>query len=192
MTKARHINLSNYLKEQVAKHTKAYACDLELDLDRMKTLFQLDNSDAYFYVMVREAGTYAFRVRDVFLKNTFQNIAWTTYASPSYGYIGSIHAFLIHITGIWGGDLFGHVREISYPDSVMDVELHAVSAGTCTYMFQDGTEVECPADCPKDCACIPICEKVQAGNKLLKSIVHPAERASRFEKLVQTRQQAVQ
>jgi hypothetical protein len=193
LTKTR--NISNFLREEVSRYVKHYQEDLNLDLDKMKLLFQADAKDNDFYILLRTCGTNSFRIRDVYLKNTFPHTAFTYYADPSYGY-DDVIAYSVHIGKVWGGDLMGTVKKIPYKKVVEDVLKYAVEPGACKYFFADGSVISCDKRCDECQNCI-IAEKVsgtdenekaptESGVKILYTFMLPEEDENDFNRMVKS------
>ena len=187
-TKGQPENLSKKLHELVDQITLSYKEDLESDLERMKTLFRADAAN-YFYVLIRRHGTYAFRVRDIYLNNTFQQIAWLHYAEE---YPDGAKIFGVKIDHLHGGDIFGFITPISFEKSAEDVKKHKFDVEHIDYCFADKTTETCPANCPLTCDCEAVKGKINSGIKLLQVKAYPREKDElRFEELIRSREQQI-
>lgn len=123
----RLVNLTNYFRAEAERHIQVYDDDLEADLLRMHMDLKQGQEDRCYYVMLRRCGSYAFKVRDVFLRNTTANTIWMHYSEPHVGYSDDdVLAYVVRVEKAWGGDLFGRVKQVKYKDTILDVQKNAV------------------------------------------------------------------
>ena len=158
MTKQGLVNISTFLRETGERVIKHYKEDLTQDMENMKRWFSVDQNDRYFYVMLRECGSYVFRIPDLFIRETPQHLIWTSYNDPVYKSDAAIEAYAVKVEKIWGGNLFGSVKRLSYEQSAEDVRKHAVPCEHVFVRLSDGAELTCGKRCP--CAAHPNCPVV--------------------------------
>ena len=87
----------------------------------------------------RPSGTYCFRERDVFLKDTRQHNTWRFYGEQTRDHI---LAYAVTITGTEGGKIKGDLYELDYPQHFKHVAEQALSADTVTLNYEHGSRTQ--------------------------------------------------
>lgn len=87
----------------------------------------------------RPSGTYCFRERDVFLKDTRQHNTWRFYGEQTRDHI---LAYAVTITGTAGGKIKGNLYELDYPQHFKHVAEQALPADTVTLHYERGSRTQ--------------------------------------------------
>lgn len=129
-----------YLGAIVQKNTAHYQSDFEHDKERLReAASKPDISDRTFYWMSRNSGTWCFRERDVFMRDSDQNIAWQHYESEK-----NILTFRILITGLDGEKLTGEIQPFDYAEQIQRLKQSALPIRQVTGVYGDGTPFAAP------------------------------------------------
>ena len=83
----------------------------------------------------RPSGTYCFRERDVFLKDTRQHNTWKYYGEQTND---TVLAYAVELTGKENGKLMGNLYELDYPQHFRRVAENSVPADNCTLIYEHG------------------------------------------------------
>ena len=87
----------------------------------------------------RPSGTYCFRERDVFLKDTRQHNTWRFYGEQTRDHI---LAYAVTITGTEDGKIKGDLYELDYPQHFKHVAEQALPADTVTLHYKHGNRTQ--------------------------------------------------
>ena len=129
-----------YLGVIVRQNTAHYQSDFEYDKERLREAANKpDISDRTFYWMSRDSGTWCFKERDVFMRDSHQNITWTYYEGEE-----KILAFRVLITGLDGDKLTGEIQPLNYAEQVQRVKRSALPISQVTGVYNDGTAFTAP------------------------------------------------
>ena len=129
-----------YLGAIVRRNTAHYQSDFEYDKERLREAANKpDISDRTFYWMSRDSGTWCFKERDVFMRDSQQNITWTYYEGEE-----KILAFRVLITGLDGDKLIGEIQPLNYAEQVQRVKRSALPIRQVTGVYNDGTAFTAP------------------------------------------------
>lgn len=129
-----------FLGAVVQRNTKHYQSDFEADKKLLLNAASLPSlSDRTFYWMSRDCGTWCFKERDVFLRDTTQNITWQYYEGES-----GILAFRVVITGRDGEKLTGDIFPFNYAEQVQRVKRSALPIRQVSGVYVDGTPFVAP------------------------------------------------
>lgn len=129
-----------YLGAIVRENTAHYQSDFEYDKKMLReAASKPDAADRTFYWMSRDCGTWCFRERDVFMRDSEQNVTWQYYEGES-----GILAFRVLITGIEGEKLAGEIQPFDYAEQVQRVKRSALPIHHVTGVYEDGTPFTAP------------------------------------------------
>lgn len=82
MNKFENIDILESLEQIMLQNTEFYRSDFEIDKEVIRKYSSSDKKeDKSLLWMSRQSGTYCFRERDVFVRNTSQFITWVYYLS---------------------------------------------------------------------------------------------------------------
>lgn len=125
----------SYLGAIVQQNTEIYQSDFESDKKLLREAASKPSiSDRTFYWMSRDCGTWCFKERDVFMRDSDQNITWQNYEGES-----GILAFRVLITGLDGDKLTGEIQPFNYAEQVQRVKRSALPIKQVTGVYEDGT-----------------------------------------------------
>ena len=129
-----------YLGAIVQQNTAHYESDFEYDKKMLREAADKPSAaDRTFYWMSRDCGTWCFKERDVFMRDSDQNITWQYHE----GELG-ILAFRVLITGLDGGKLTGEIQPFNYAEQVQRVKRSALPIKQVTGVYEDGTPFIAP------------------------------------------------
>ncbi|WP_285824064.1 hypothetical protein [Schaedlerella arabinosiphila] len=128
-TKFSNVDILDFMKKVVEKHTRYYQSDFEIDKETLRrAAVKQEHQEKTFIWLCRTHGTWCLLERNVFLKDTSEYITFNYYAEQS---TESVLAFVIEITSDTQDSITGnmytldyaahcnHVRSVSlYPESV--------------------------------------------------------------------------
>lgn len=136
----RTADVLGYLGAIVRQNTAHYQSDFESDKKLLlEAADKPDAADRTFYWMSRDCGTWCFRERDVFMRDSEQNVTWQYYEGES-----GILAFRVLITGIEGEKLAGEIQPFDYAEQVQRVKRSALPIHHVTGVYEDGTPFTAP------------------------------------------------
>lgn len=121
-TKFSNVDILDFMRKVVAKHTRYYQSDFEIDKETLRrAAVRQKQQEKTFIWLCRTHGTWCLLERNVFLKDTSEYITFNYYAEQS---TESVLAFVIEITGnVYTLDYAEHcnyVRSVSlYPETVL-------------------------------------------------------------------------
>ena len=129
-----------FLGAVVRQNTAHYQSDFEYDKKMLREAAGKPNAaDRTFYWMSRDCGTWCFKERDVFMRDSDQNITWQYHEGES-----GILAFRVLITGLDGGKLTGEIQPFNYAEQVQRVKRSALPIKQVTGVYEDGTPFIAP------------------------------------------------
>lgn len=131
-----------YLGVVLAENTQQYQSDFEYDKKMLReAALKPKAEDRTFYWMSRPGGTWCFKERDVFIRDTEPNITWRYYESES----NNIRAFRVLVSGIdENGKLIGDIQPFHYLSQVQRVNRSALPLHQVTGFYEDGTPFVAP------------------------------------------------
>ena len=131
------------LEAIMKQNTGFYQSDFDIDRQIIAEKAASPNKeDKTLLWLSRPSGTYCFRERDVFIKDTAPNNTWRFYKEQTRDLI---LAYAVELTGIQGGKIKGNLYELDYEKHYERVKDNTVDAGTVTLVYEQGTR-EQPAD----------------------------------------------
>lgn len=129
-----------FLGAVVRQNTAHYQSDFEYDKKMLREAAGKPSAaDRTFYWMSRDCGTWCFRERDVFMRDSNQNITWQYHEGES-----GILAFRVHITGLNGDKLSGEIQPFDYAEQVQRVKRSALPIKQVSGVYEDGTPFVAP------------------------------------------------
>ena len=148
MRKYENIDVIAALGAVVELNTEHYKSDFRYDVERLKKAARnTDGENNRFLWLSRQSGTYCFRERDVYIKDTAAYNYWHGSAkllgSPDFYrpviVDDRILAYAVNITGIVNGKVKGDLYELDYRDHIRQLEKNAQPLYTVTVGYEDGT-----------------------------------------------------
>ena len=124
-----------YLGAVVAKNTQHYQSDFEYDKKMFREAAdKADAADRTFYWMSRACGTWCFNERDVFMRDSRQNITWLDHEDEK-----SILTYRVLVTGTdESGNLIGDIQPFNYYEQVKRIKRSALPIHQVTGTYDDG------------------------------------------------------
>lgn len=140
MNKFENVDIIASLDAIMRQNTSFYRNDFEID----KEIFQKAAArpaaeDKRLLWLSRPSGTYCFRERDVFLKDTRQHNTWRFYGEQTRD---NVLAYAVTITGTEGGKIKGDLYELDYPQHFKHVAEQALPADTVTLHYEHGSRTQ--------------------------------------------------
>ena len=136
----RTADVLSYLGAIVRQNTAHYQSDFEYDKKLLREAADKpDAADRTFYWMSRDCGTWCFRERDVFMRDSNQNITWQYHEGES-----GILTFRVLITGLDGDKLIGEIQPFDYAEQVQRVKRSALPIHQISGVYEDGTPFVAP------------------------------------------------
>lgn len=112
MQKFENVDVIAALGEIMRQNTAFYQSDFDIDKGIIQRATASDQAvDKALLWMSRPSGTYCFRERDVFLKDTRQHNTWRFYGEQTRD---KILAYAVELTGIKDGTIRGNLYELDY------------------------------------------------------------------------------
>lgn len=125
MRKFENVDIINSLRRIMNINTEHYKTDFIKDADKIHLLSLSDNPEnKSLLFMSRTNGTYCFRERYVFTKDTFEYNTWKYYGEQTND---KILAYAVKITGVEKGVIKGNLYKLDYPKHfkhVIDVAIN--------------------------------------------------------------------
>lgn len=137
MNKFENVDVFAALEQIMRQNTAFYQSDFEIDKEIIQRAAASEKAeDRVLLWMSRPAGTYCFRERDVFLKDTRQHNTWKFYGEQTHD---RILAYAVELTGTDRGKVRGNLYELDYPQHFRHVIAEAVRADTITLYYENGS-----------------------------------------------------
>lgn len=125
------------LNALMRQNTGFYQSDLEIDKEIIaRAAASPDAADKTLLWLSRPSGTYCFKERDVFLKDTGPHNTWRFHKEQTRD---RILAYAIELTGVEDGKIRGNLYELDYAQHYQRVKEQAVPADMVrlTYAYGD-------------------------------------------------------
>ena len=143
LNKFEDVDVFASLEAIMKQNTGFYQSDFDIDRQIIAEKAASPNKeDKTLLWLSRPSGTYCFRERDVFIKDTAPNNTWRFYKEQTRDLI---LAYAVELTGVQGGKIKGNLYELDYEKHYECVKDNTVDAGTVTLVYEQGTR-EQPAD----------------------------------------------
>ena len=140
MNKFENVDIIASLDAIMRQNTAFYQSDFEIDKEIIqKAVASPAAEDKRILWLSRPSGTYCFRERDVFLKDTRQHNTWRFYGEQTRDHI---LAYAVTITGTEGGKIKGDLYELDYPQHFKRVAEQALPADTVTLHYERGSRTQ--------------------------------------------------
>ena len=147
MNKFENVDVLDALEQIMRQNTAFYQSDFQIDKEIIQQAAASDRAeDRALLWMSRPSGTYCFRERDVFLKDTRQHNTWKFYGEQTRDHI---LAYAVEITGIEGGKVRGHLYELDYPQHFRHVK-DCAQPVIANRLFYERGQRDIPASQPFD------------------------------------------
>lgn len=132
-----NVDVISVLTDVLNENTEYYKSDFEHDKRWLKEAVQKDNpEDKIFYWLSRSHGTHLLGEREVFIKDSPENITflhWYAEKEPS------IRAYAVVVTGEADGKIIGNVYDIDYPQICEYIKENAAVADNKTMYYEHGS-----------------------------------------------------
>lgn len=140
MNKFENVDIIASLDAIMRQNTAFYQSDFEIDKEIIqKAAASPAAEDKRLLCLSRPSGTYCFRERDVFLKDTRQHNTWRFYGEQTRD---NVLAYAVTITGIVDGKIKGDLYELDYPQHFKHVAEQGLPADTVTLHYERGSRTQ--------------------------------------------------
>ena len=118
------------------QNTAFFQSDFDIDKEILREAAARSAAeDKQLLWLSRPSGTYCFRERDVFLKDTRQHNTWKYYGEQTND---TVLAYAVELTGKENGKLMGNLYELDYPQHFRRVAEKSVPADNYTLIYEHG------------------------------------------------------
>lgn len=139
MNKFENVDILDFLEQIMLQNTQYYQSDFEIDRQVIWRYAGSDKTeDKNLLWMSRRCGTYCFRERDVFVKDTAQFITWIHYIDSSDEHILS---YAVEIIGKEDGQIRGNLYELDYRQLSRRIKDKAVPVVNCKLLYENGEKI---------------------------------------------------
>ena len=143
LNKFEDVDVFASLEAIMKQNTGFFQSDFDIDRQIIAEKAASPNKeDKTLLWLSRPSGTYCFRERDVFIKDTAPNNTWRFYKEQTRDLI---LAYVVELTGVQDGKIKGNLYELDYERHYERVKDNTVDAGTVTLVYEQGTR-EQPAE----------------------------------------------
>ena len=143
MQKFENVDVIAALGEIMRQNTAFYQSDFDIDKGIIQRATASDQAvDKALLWMSRPSGTYCFRERDVFLKETRQHNTWRFYGEQTRD---KILAYAVELTGIKDGTIRGNLYELDYQQHYRHVIDAALPVSVNRLFYERGSR-DIPAE----------------------------------------------
>lgn len=131
------VDVTASLEAIMKQNTGFYQSDFDIDKQIIAEKAASPNKeDKTLLWLSRPSGTYCFRERDVFIKDTAPNHTWQYYKEQSSD---PILAYAVELTGVQDGKIKGNLYELDFEKHYERVKENAVDEGNVMLVFEHGT-----------------------------------------------------
>ncbi len=131
--KFKDMDVEASLRAVMERNTRHYQSDFEYDKARFLRAAQSENAeDKTLYWLSRPAGTWCFRERDIFIRDSEAFLTWQHYKDSS----DSILAYTVEITGLENGRVMGTLYSQDYRAMAEHIDRAALTADTVSIRFE--------------------------------------------------------
>lgn len=135
MRKYENVDVISTLGVIMEINTEHYKSDFQYDIENFKKAAAApDAENTHLLWMSRPSGTWSFRERDVYVKDSSANHTWSIYADTR----DTILAYAVEIIGENGGKVMGNLYELDYMRHVKEVNRHAQPPVDVTLFLAEG------------------------------------------------------
>ena len=143
MQKFENVDVLAALGEIMRQNTAFYRNDFDIDKEIIKRAAASDQAvDKTPLWMSRPSGTYCFRERDVFLKDTRQHNTWRFYGEQTRD---KILAYAVELTGTKDDTIRGNLYELNYQQHFRHVIDAALPVSVNRLFYERGSR-DIPAE----------------------------------------------
>lgn len=143
MNKFENVDVLAVLEQIMRQNTAFYQDDFEIDKEMIRKAAASDKAeDKTLLWMSRPSGTYCFRERDVFLKDTRQYNTWKFYGEQTRDHV---LAYVVELTGKVGGKIRGTLYELDYQQHFRHVIDAALPVSVSRLFYEHGSR-DIPAE----------------------------------------------
>lgn len=143
MQKFENVDVIAALGKIMRQNTAFYQSDFDIDKGIIQRAAASDQAvDKTLLWMSRPSGTYCFRERDVFLKDTRQHNTWRFYGEQTRD---KILAYAVELTGIKDGTIRGNLYELDYQQHYRHVIDAALPVSVNRLFYERGSR-DIPAE----------------------------------------------
>lgn len=136
LQKFENVNVIASLEAIMKQNTAFYQSDFDIDKQILqKAAISPIPEGKRLLWFSRPSGTYCFRERDVFLKDTRQHNTWRFYGEQTHD---TILAYAVELTGTEQGKIKGNLYELDYPQHFREVIEKSISADNYTLLYEHG------------------------------------------------------
>lgn len=122
------------------QNTAFFQSDFDIDKEILREAAARSAAeDKKLLWLSRPSGTYCFRERDVFLKDTRQHNTWKYYGEQTND---TVLAYAVELTGKENGKLMGTLYELDYPQHFRRVAEKSVPADNYTLIYEHGERTQ--------------------------------------------------
>jgi len=137
MAKFENVDILGTLEAILRQNTAFYQDDFGIDRERIEEAVKSKRAeDKMLLWMSRKAGTYCFRERDVFLKDTGSFHTWVYYGEQRHD---QILAYAVELSGVEGGIIRGNIYELDYYKHFQHVLETALRVSVNHLFYENGT-----------------------------------------------------
>lgn len=140
MNKFENVDIIASLDAIMRQNTAFYQSDFEIDKEIIqKAAASPAVWDKRLLWLSRPSGTYCFRERDIFLKDTRQHNTWRFYGEQTRD---NVLAYAVTITGTEDGKIKGDLYELDYREHFKHVAEQGLPADTVTLHYEHGSRTQ--------------------------------------------------
>lgn len=135
--KFENVDVEQCLRSVMERNTKHYQSDFEYDVGSMERIAQTKHPERTpLFWMSRPSGTWCFRERDVFIRDSDAFYTWQFYKDTR----DTILAYTVEITGMEGAAIKGNLYTQDYRAMAEHIERTALPAASVTVQFEGQSE----------------------------------------------------
>ena len=137
LNKFEDVDVLASLEAIMKQNTGFFQSDFDIDKQIIAEKAASPNKeDKTLLWLSRPSGTYCFRERDVFIKDTAPNNTWRFYKEQTRD---PILAYAVELTGVEDGKIKGNLYELDFEKHYERVKENAVDEGNVMLVFEHGT-----------------------------------------------------
>lgn len=131
--KFENVDVEACLRDMMERNTEHYQSDFEYDKESFLRAARADSAeDKTLYWMSRQCGTWCFKERDLFIRESEAFSVWQSYKDSSE----PILAYTVEITGLVDGKAVGTLFTQDYRAQLEHLDRAALTAATVTLQFE--------------------------------------------------------
>ena len=135
--KFENVDVEQCLRSVMERNTKHYQSDFEYDVGSMERIAQTKHPERTpLFWMSRPSGTWCFRERDVFIRDSDAFYTWQFYKDTR----DTILAYTVEITGMEGAAIKGNLYTQDYRAMAEHIERTALPAAAVIVQFEGQSE----------------------------------------------------